>query len=182
VESGHPQIGLSMSVASNSVGQNHFKTKVNRTIAPRPALAEKMGATAAPVKIHDTETNEWADTAAITLEAGRTLNSFEMCARALYFHETGGRFPHPVNIVDAFTLDPHDLPLNESNNKLLGLTEKVLAGLARKGKNPEVFQYKYAEENGVVIILMEFYGGNNELATFPPPSTALNPQESGGTQ
>lgn len=154
---------LSMSFTSNDVGMSQFMTKVKRAMARRPHIANKLVKSATPVKIHDTETDQWHQALALNIEASRIDTVLKKCAIALYFHETKRKFQGDAQAISAFLLSPQDIKLNESIADAFEGAEALLAGHPAKGKNPEIFSYKLIAHEKSAIVYMEFYENSKSI-------------------
>lgn len=153
---------LSASITSNDVGLNQFLTKVKRAAERCPALASSMLTSTDPIKIFHEDTKEWEDAYGIQLQACRLDAVFIKIAYALYFHETGNKFAGRVKVGTGFTLY-NDRSLNSGVESALTASEDFFSQHERKGNNPDVFSYKFAEGPNTATMLMNFYGTSKVL-------------------
>lgn len=157
---------LPASIGSNEAGINQFLTKVQRAILRKPALSNEITENPIEVIIHDIETGELFTSVGLRVNVARIQDACEKTARAIYFYHTGCKHLGAISIVWNFTLNFLDPSLNQRNEQLFKMADCILTGLPVYGDNPEIFIYKLAENEGITMIDMTFYGQNRVLAVM----------------
>ena len=84
------------------------------------------------------------------------------CARALYFHETCKKFSGRVKVIAPF-MSYGLVTTDNAFEEAMALAKAFLSSAVAKGKNPEVFFYKFARGPKTGLILLCFYGGTDFL-------------------
>lgn len=153
---------LAGSVTSNDLGLTQFCTKVKRSAERKPKLMISMGSNAKPAQIFHSTGNFWEEGLGIAVDGNRIDLVLAMYAQAIYFHEQGGKFAGRVNVLTPFTLYL-DSRRNASVSTALDAAENFFSDYQVKGENPEVFCYKFAENEVAAIILFYFYRGTKIL-------------------
>ncbi|MDI1349693.1 hypothetical protein [Aquabacterium sp.] len=153
---------LSGSYTSSNIGLTQFLTKVRRAFDRAPTKASTFIKRSEPVLLKRTETDEWEEGAQIIVEGERLDIVLDNCARALYFHETGKKFSGAAHVITAFTMYLHE-EFQANINASVATATAYFEKHARKGKNPDVFWYKFEEGEKSAIFLMCFYSSSEVL-------------------
>jgi hypothetical protein len=153
---------ISASITSNNVGLNQFLTKVKRSAERKPALASKITANSAPVRIFHEDKQQWEDAFGLVIQGERIDSAIEKCARALYFYETNTKFLGGVKVITPFTIYS-DTSLSSSTATAIEVAERHFALHLVCGGNPDVFSYKFDEGENSAIMLFYFYGETKVL-------------------
>jgi hypothetical protein len=149
-------LALAGSYTSSHLGLTQFITKVNRAFEKAPSKASNFVRRSEHILLKRNAEDEWEEGAQIVVEGERLDLVLENCARALYFHETGKRFNGTAHVITVFTmyLDPQ---FQADINVRVKVTTAYFERHERKGKNQEVFWYKFEEGEKSAIFLMHFY-------------------------
>ncbi len=156
---------LSLSVTNNSHGQQQALSKVVRTFAKYPSIAQDVFHEKKEVNLINSHNGNVEQTLAINLDDGRFDSIVEHMARAIYFSAYGKSW---VGIVSNFaefviaTESQNAIENNERNERRRQEAELLFAGAEKIGANPDIFYYQIMNiENGKakVLIRFTFYGG-----------------------
>lgn len=156
---------LAASITSSNIGLTQFLTKVKRSAERKPALALKMARNSAPVQIFHEDGEQWEDAAGIVIEGTRIDATISKCARALYFHETSRKFFDAVRIITPFTMYS-DPSFNNSTASAVEAADSFFSSYPLRGKNSDVFWYKFEEGENTAMMLLCFYGATKILVQF----------------
>lgn len=151
---------LALCLPSNEVGQNQFLTKVQRAAQRKPALLQSLMLEFENVQIHDTENDTWEKSIAIRPNEERLVNQFTHISKAIYYVETGERWPGTVSVLIEFLLSLTNVDRNARLEEVVRLTTEFLAKASHEGDNKEVFSYQFVENNGRAMLRLHFYGNS----------------------
>jgi hypothetical protein len=162
---------LTMNLSAEKIAEYHFSTKVLRSINRRPSLINRILAKTSPITIHDTESNEVFDTAAIEVEGSRVERVLSQVALGLYRHHIGRPWSGPLRILPEFLRFLQDAKSSEWNAALQQMGEyanDLFREALFHGENQDVFKYQVVFPGGQIpaAFRMHFYGGVKVLAFF----------------
>lgn len=156
---------LAASYTSSNVGLTQFITKSARAFAKSPAKASSLIRRSKPVQLQRVGDSTWEDGLHVVVEAEKLDLVLGNCARALFFHETGRKLLGPLKVITGFTM--YEDPTFQSRvTSGLAVTKSFFADHTAKGKNPDVFTYKFAESEISVLFLMHFYSHNEVIVSL----------------
>lgn len=159
---------LPMSVGVSDVAQFYFTSKVGSLVRHNKKLVAEMSKGAHAVKLHDTETDQWSDGVALSIDLPRIHSVFEMNARAIYFAHHGKKLEGKITLHSNISLVDGQPRLNDLVNQVFVMADSMLTevGAPVKGDNPEVFTYRIARDGDVELIEMTFYGSSKALVSI----------------
>jgi hypothetical protein len=162
---------LSLSIANNQTGTDHFGTKVLRAAIRRPATINAITSNALAVAVEDTETGQVDQTLALEVNYQRISTGFEMMGRALYFHHFQRAWTGSVQVVASFLIaltDSDAREINEQRERITANVEEFVSRGTIYGENPQVFSYQFAQASGAIdtVMLMRFYGNSKVVLLF----------------
>ncbi|WP_437276048.1 hypothetical protein WME90_33020 [Sorangium sp. So ce375] len=160
---------IAMNAEGSEMASTLFQgTRLRAMMRNEASLGKRIFSTAKPA-----QNEEGRDTLAIRYEVNRIFRVVEQTARALYFHETGRRWPGSCTVhCPRLYQDTYGYPeyagilsrlqqLSEGFNELL--RRKVAPA---QGAYPEVFWYQLVEhEQGIPMVRMMFYSTFEFFAT-----------------
>lgn len=170
---------LVLNIPNNIVAQNHFFTKIKRAIERNPSLRNKFLDRQIPIRVHDTESNQFQETIAVQIDTNRFWSSMEHMARALYFHHFKKKWLGPVSVYPDFLLAIHPeyaLETNEPIKKMAEAANVLFSDIDYFGKNPDVFKYQIIDGTKGVhkIMRLHFYGGSRVTIFFKTVANKTN--------
>ncbi len=167
---------IAMNAEGSDIALTLFQgTRLRAMLRNEERLGKRIFSTARPAQ--DTEGR---DTLAISYEVNRIFRVVEQTARALYFHETGHRWPDTCAVVcPRLYGDTHGHPeYADILSRLQRLTEgfdelrrrQIVPGAAL-GAHPEVFWYQLIEhQQGAPLMRMMFYSTFEFFAATHDPA------------
>lgn len=161
---------LSMSIPSNHIGKNHFKSKIIRAVDRNPSLINRLLANSHNAQAENLSTNEVFETIGFQVDDSRFDKVLEHLSRALYFHHFGKKSNGQLKIYPNFLLSMED-DYKETNKKIAEMdimAEELFFKEHIHGTNPEVFKY-CAVDKGIgepKFLRLYFYGGNKVTVIF----------------
>lgn len=151
---------LAMCLPSNELAKHQFLTKVHRAIQRRPALLQELLIEVKEVVLHDTAKDTWHRSIAIKLDEQRLTSLFTHIAKAIFFVEKGIVWSGEIRVLIEFMLSMEDLEWNKRQAELEQAANQLLANVPRKGENPDIFSYQFAEFEGHLMLRLHFYGNS----------------------
>lgn len=161
---------LAMSIPSNSIGKDHFLSKIIRAVKRNPSLIRKFLHNSHSAQAENLSTNEVFETIGFQVDDLRFDKAIEQLSRALYFYHFNKKSKGKLKIYPNFLLSMED-NYKETNEKITEMdimAEKLFSEEADFGLNPEVFKY-CAVDTGVgqpKFLRLYFYGGNRVTVIF----------------
>jgi hypothetical protein len=159
---------LAMSLPCNEIGKTQFLTKVRRAYERNPKLVDRLLARKEIVLVDDTVNNTSFKTFAAYPENRRVISIFTCIAKGLYWHENRKSWPGSIGVVVEFMLSRTNLARNEQQRVLSNAINTLLANIAPKGENPDVFSYQFAEFDGRLFARLHFFGDKCVTAQYIP--------------
>jgi hypothetical protein len=160
---------LAMTLPANTVGLNHFSTKVVRAIRENPALIQKLLNGSQPIVLEDPD-GELFDSHAVQIDGARLETSFNSIALGLYLHEFGIAWGGDLRVQADFLvyIDPQSEERNAEIQALAAAADELFRNIPQRGENPEVFFYqvKDAKPLADTLLRMTFYRGTCVTAFF----------------
>jgi hypothetical protein len=161
---------LSTNALANAVGTQQALTKVLRSHRRRPALGDRILATANEVVLVDDRSGCQREADEVGLDELRFGHVLELIALGVYRHHFGVRWPNGLRVHPEFLGDVNPVPEDIVSARLVvSATASVLfAGEPVYGENPDVFWYQVLRPPVRYECLMRlgFYGGCMANATF----------------
>lgn len=162
-------------IGNNSIGYRHKFTKVDRALARTSyKLLSEVFLKAPESKRLDLGDNRFIDVLKGTPDKARLLICFDRIIRGIYYHHFKSPFSGKVTPLLAF------LTSNDQSSKNLQqfLIDRATIDLAEKprfGKNQGVFYYQIipADEHGISLIHLCFYGGVNIYTALIPKTSTI---------
>lgn len=154
---------------ANDTGQEHFKTKIWRAIARRPALINMMLENSTISFIRESGSDEWHETRRIELDEARFYGALEKVARAIYFHHWGEKSSGKVDVWPHFItrIGPGAREAVRVGSVIQQASEALFRDVPIHGDNPEVFYYNaYKENEATAVVRLAFYTGLFATVTF----------------
>ena len=162
---------LPMALGLNDVAEDHFNGKVQRSVLRNTKLLDALKASAIHVNVHDTVTDTWEQTMAMTIDLERIHGGLEMNARGIYFHHRGVKLDGPINVKTNFSVVMEIPEINDSIDAVFRMADEMLKDAPRHGSNPEVFYYRIDREGDIELMEFTFYGTSKALfSIFHQPS------------
>lgn len=149
---------------SNDVALKQFASKTLRAYTKNPGLAPRVVIDLRPATKPDGTQGHVA-----RLDAALLSRVMERVARGLHVHDFKRRWIASLTLV-ADGMVQHDLSPSLHDEAIAGF-KTAMAGLPRRGENPQVFWYQWFEFTGSdeKILRMVFYGG---LGYFAVPTSS----------
>lgn len=159
---------ICMSIGNNSVAFKQFIDKVIKSFQHSPALQSQTLHNSQKVYVEEEQCLQ--QTFAFQIDRDRFDKVMKKIGYALYYHEYNKVWQHGLLIATDNLLDANMQP--DELGGVIRIFRPLLKVPVFNGKNPKVFQYKFAEtEEGEVILWMKFYEG---FEVFIIPNTGTN--------
>lgn len=155
---------LASNIGIKNVGLWHWATKLKRSMEKRPS---KLGIfrKLRPIRVNGVLTGMF------DLDYERIKSQFILISKGLFFHHTGNRWLHEVDIFTTLAISQSDEEYNHAQEKITSIGKSFLSPQDFRDDNPEVFSYQYLinSDGPGYIFRMIFYQGI-EVIAFSEPS------------
>lgn len=162
-------------VGNNNTGYLHKLTKVQRAISrTNGVLLERVFTRKEERHVFEIGPNKFYEIQWGKPDAPRLIRCFDHIARALYFNHFGKRFKGRLVVILNYLM--YDSPTQQNWHAFLSHRAEIdLRGKPLIGANPDVFYFQVtdADQYGVFLFKLCFYGGIEILVSFIPKGVVL---------
>jgi hypothetical protein len=156
---------LAASYTSSHIGLTQFLTKSARAFEKAPGKVAALLSNSEPVQLQRVGDSSWEDGLQVNIDANKVDSVIGNCARALYFFETHRKLLSPAKVITGFTMYG-DALIQANVTTGIEETKAFFSSHAPRGKNPDVFWYKYDESENTILFLMTFYSHSEAIVRF----------------
>ncbi len=152
----------------NTIGRNHYNSKVRRAINRSPSLLTKLVKGSTPIILTDPLTMKPEQSRAIELDPLRFDKIIGHLGRAIYFHHYNEKWIYGLKYQAEFlepTIDQASAP-NIRSKAISTQADLLFANAPYFGKNPEVFKYQVVDSADLTQLRLHFYEGCRLLLIF----------------